>query len=156
MRKLNLKRTMSENTNATPSDIVDTKQALYRLGYYRPKVGNTFGDWVDREMFDGLRAFQEDYELKVDGIMRPGGPTEAAINQQLAFSAGEQGEEDEELPGEGARPPIIVPPEVDPNMPEIRDPVPSAPAYRNEDGNWITEGVNPRWGQLIRPRKGPI
>ncbi|MCC7168514.1 MAG: peptidoglycan-binding protein [Rhodospirillales bacterium] len=138
---------MSENTNATPSDIVDTKQALYRLGYYRPQVGNILGDWVDREMFGGIRKFQEDHGLKVDGIMRPGGPTETAINRRLAVAMSENG-------GEGNEPPIIAPPEVDPNMPEFRENVPpQVPPYIDEHGNPIVDGINPWWGEPISPPK---
>lgn len=35
-------------------------------------------------MFDGIKRFQKENRLKVDGLMRPGGPTETAINQRLS------------------------------------------------------------------------
>ena len=39
-------------------------------------------------MFDGIRRFQKANGLKVDGFIRPGGPTERAINQQVAGGGG--------------------------------------------------------------------
>lgn len=49
-----------------------------------------FGDWVDNEVFDAIRRFQKDNRLEVDGLMKPGGPTETAINrliQRTAFAS---------------------------------------------------------------------
>jgi hypothetical protein len=78
-----LKRPMDEYTNVDPGDIVNAKQALRDLGYYQPPIGNTIGAWVDNKLFDGIRNFQRDNRLKVDGVMKPGGPTEAALNKSL-------------------------------------------------------------------------
>ncbi|MBI5163199.1 MAG: peptidoglycan-binding protein [Magnetospirillum sp.] len=71
------------STRIDLNDIVATKTALNRLGYYQPPYGSEFGDWTDREMFDGIKRFQQDNALKVDGMMKPGGPTERTINRQL-------------------------------------------------------------------------
>lgn len=38
-------------------------------------------------MFNGIRRLQKDNSLKVDAFMRPGGPTETAINQRLRGNA---------------------------------------------------------------------
>ena len=69
-----------------PEDTLKTKKALSDLGHYKIKSGlESFGitDFVDNEMFDGIKSFQKDNELEVDGIMHPGGPTERKINQSL-------------------------------------------------------------------------
>jgi hypothetical protein len=78
-----LKRPMDEYTNVDPGDIVNAKQASRDLGYYQPPIGNTIGAWVDNKLFDCIRNFQRDNRLKVDGVMKPGGPTEAAINAKI-------------------------------------------------------------------------
>lgn len=81
-----LKRPMDENSNVDYGDIVNAKQALRQLGYYQPPFGNEVGAWVDPPLFDGIRKFQKDNRLKLDGLMKPGGPTERAINKRLAFN----------------------------------------------------------------------
>lgn len=84
-----LAQPMGEEYNANPRDIVNTKKALNQIGYYQQPFGGGFGDWVDNDMFHAIRRFQKDHRLEVDGIMRPGGPTEAAINHKIAsFSFG--------------------------------------------------------------------
>lgn len=84
MTWFNLKRQMASNAVATPEDTVNTKMALNQLGYYPQPESGTFGNWVDRDIFKGIRQFQEDHGLNVDGYMNPEGPTEAAINHGLA------------------------------------------------------------------------
>lgn len=53
------------------------------LGYYAPLDGAEPGAWVDSDLFAGIKKFQRDNGLKVDGLMRPGGPTERALNDAL-------------------------------------------------------------------------
>jgi len=79
-----LKRPMDEASSVDYGDIVNAKRALSQLGYYQPPFGNEMGAWVDGALFDGIRNFQRDNRLKVDGVMRPGGPTETAIQAHLA------------------------------------------------------------------------
>lgn len=79
-----LNRPMDESTNVDPADIVNTKRALNSLGYYTPPFGGGFGDWVDNALFSGIRQFQRDNGLKVDGMMKPGGATESTIRAQMA------------------------------------------------------------------------
>jgi len=69
-----------------PGDIVNTKTALTQLGYYNPPKGIGIQPWTDEPMFDGIKQFQKDNALTVDGFMRPGGPTENQINQKLAMA----------------------------------------------------------------------
>ncbi|MBF0246693.1 MAG: peptidoglycan-binding protein [Alphaproteobacteria bacterium] len=77
-----LNRMLSESSSAHPEDVLNTKTALTRLGFYQPpEWGIT--DFPDRAMFNGVREFQNANGLKVDGVMKQGGPTENAF-QQLA------------------------------------------------------------------------
>lgn len=62
---------------------MNTKRALNQLGYYDIPPHRGIDDWTDDSMFDGIRRFQKANSLKVDAFMRPGGPTERAINHQL-------------------------------------------------------------------------
>lgn len=87
MSWLKLKRPMDEYSNVDYGDIVQAKRALNQLGYYQPPIGNSIGAWVDNNLFDGIRNFQRDNRLKVDGVMKPGGPTETAINRVLSGNA---------------------------------------------------------------------
>jgi hypothetical protein len=53
------------------------------LGYYSPLDGDPPGAWVDNDLFSGIRQFQRDHGLKVDALLRPGGPTEQTMNAVL-------------------------------------------------------------------------
>lgn len=57
-------------------------------------------NWTAAATFDGIKAFQQDNGLKVDGFMRPGGPTERAMNASLIDSENKPGL------GEGETPPL--------------------------------------------------
>ena len=147
-----LVRPMDEYTNVDPGDIVNAKQALRQLGYYQPPIGNQIGAWVDNNLFDGVRKFQRDNRLKVDGVMKPGGPTEKTINQRLGFVSKAQDNGDDQ----NKDPSVIVPPAGDPNMPILDQPFPprSAPVL-DQNGNPVIEGRNPWTGIPIFPPRGP-
>lgn len=77
-----LNKPMSESTNLDFDDVRNAKTALQQLGYYEtPSWGLTH--YPDEALFGGLRAFQRDQGLTVDGTMRPGGPTETALDGAL-------------------------------------------------------------------------
>lgn len=90
---LKLKAPLGTNYTANPNDLMNAKKALNQLGYYDIPPHRGVDDWTDDATFDGIRSFQKDHRLKVDGLMRPGGPTESTINQRLAGLEGGQGEE---------------------------------------------------------------
>jgi peptidoglycan hydrolase-like protein with peptidoglycan-binding domain len=70
-----LKNTLGTSYPADPSDVVHTKLRLQSHGYYdEPKYGVT--EYPDTPLFEGIRRFQKDNGLQIDGLMRPGGPTE--------------------------------------------------------------------------------
>lgn len=81
--RFRLSQAMGADYMADPADITSTKRALNRLGYYDDPDGD-FGAWVDSGLFKGIRQFQKDKDLEVDGFMKPGGETEQAIDVALA------------------------------------------------------------------------
>ncbi|WP_417795616.1 peptidoglycan-binding domain-containing protein [Terasakiella pusilla] len=78
----NVGGTISQSSNIKPDDVLKTKSALNAVGRYEvPDFGIT--DVPDRGMIDGLKDFQANNGLKIDGIMKPGGPTETALGRTL-------------------------------------------------------------------------
>ncbi len=80
---LKLKKEVSETTvDIDPKDILSVKNKLKDLGYYKePRWGIT--EFSDNQMFDGIRKFQTDNRLHVDGVMKPKGETETKINEKI-------------------------------------------------------------------------
>lgn len=104
------------------------------LDYYQPLPGTEPGAFVDNDLFRGIKAFQRDHGLKVDGFMRPGGETETTLNAALRHADPSRPIPD----GEGAND----------NQP---------PANENEQG-WDEAGrrkpIKPWWEWP--PKKGPV
>jgi hypothetical protein len=68
--------------------VLNAKHAFRQLGYYDvPSYGLT--PYPDQPLFDGVRAYQKDNDLTVDGTMMPGGETEQSINKILAITPAE-------------------------------------------------------------------
>ncbi len=78
-----LKNMFSTSNAVETDDLINVKGILNRLGYYMIPPHRGLDDWTDDATFDGLKRFQRDNGLKVDGLMRPGGPTEATMNRNL-------------------------------------------------------------------------
>lgn len=158
MSMFKLKEAIGTNYRVDPNDLMNTKRALNQLGYYDVPPHRGIDDWTDDATFDGIRNFQRAKGLKVDGLMRPGGPTERAINEGL-------GEGERPNPGwppgywpdPGDRPMVKTPPQSGSNMPIIKKIPYNKPAapYRDKDGVIILEGIDPRTGFPIPPPKGP-
>lgn len=128
MSWFSLNKAMGTNYTVDPGDIVNTKTALNQLGYYDVPDHRGVDDWTDDAMFNGIKAFQKDNGLKVDGFMRPGGPTEQTINRLLADNgAGREANGDGNdtpfqtgpitIPPQPPRPPIRMPPPYDADQP---------------------------------------
>ncbi|MGJ3260417.1 MAG: peptidoglycan-binding domain-containing protein [Rhodospirillales bacterium] len=67
---------------AHEDDTLQTKAVLKALGHYKtPEYGMT--PYPDEPLFDGIKAYQEANNLKVDGVMKPGGETEKSINERV-------------------------------------------------------------------------
>lgn len=80
--RFHLSRAMSADRQVDIDDILQTKQALNRLGYYRSEHGLD-GGWVDGEMFSGIRRLQRDNGLREDGEIKPESETAKIINRLL-------------------------------------------------------------------------
>lgn len=74
---------LGETSPADPDDVLRAKHAFRKLGYYKiPSYGLT--PYPDQPLFNGIRAYQKDKDLIVDGLMMPGGETEQSVNNSLA------------------------------------------------------------------------
>lgn len=80
---LKLNKEISETTaDIEPDDVLSVKKKLKDLGYYKePEWGLT--SFTDNQMFAGIRNFQKEKGLKVDGVIKPEGETENKINEVL-------------------------------------------------------------------------
>jgi len=80
-----LKGSLASTDNADPDDVLVAKRSLTRLKQYEmPEWG--LSRYPDTGLFTGIRNFQQDQGLRVDGIMHPGGPTAAGIGAILSVS----------------------------------------------------------------------
>ncbi len=81
----NLKQPFGASYSVLGDDVLSMKTALTKTGdYIAPKTGLT--PWTDDAVFDGVRKFQKRNGLTVDGIAKPGGPTEATLKSALAVT----------------------------------------------------------------------
>lgn len=79
--KFQLKKTVGSSWITDKDDVEKTKSALNQTGDYKaPEWGIT--GIPDKEMFDGLKSFQKREGLEVDGVMKPGGPTETRLSKK--------------------------------------------------------------------------
>jgi len=103
----NVGSTVSQSSNMNADDVFKTKSALNAVGNYTP---SDFGitDIPDMGMINGIKDFQANKGLKVDGVMKPGGPTENALGQTLV----NQGITNTDLLEKVKIPPITPPPDV--------------------------------------------
>ena len=60
------------------------------LGYY-DDTETGLAPYADDQLFQSVQAFQKDNDLKRDGVMKPGGPTQNKINEKLKESSEEMG-----------------------------------------------------------------
>lgn len=77
-----LATSVAENVSTNPRDVMKTKSGLKSLGLYAPPEWG-MSEIPDRDMFDGIRAFQRQHDLKVDGVMKPEGPTAQKMDEVL-------------------------------------------------------------------------
>lgn len=162
---LSLKSPIGTNYRINSNDLMDAKRALNQLGYYEVRPHRGIDDWTDDATFAGIKKFQQDNGLQVDGFMRPGGPTERAINASLADNESKPGLGEGEAPplgsGKGGirlpgnNMPVGIPPNMNPNMPVLTEPQVqyNGRPYWGKGGP-IVEGIDPRNGGIIRPPRG--
>jgi hypothetical protein len=82
--ELKIRRYFARIVNTDDDDARNVAVVLSRLGYFHadPKTGVIPFD-PDYRLFDALQLFQIDHGLFNDGAIRPGGPTEKALNEAL-------------------------------------------------------------------------
>ncbi len=78
-----LKTRFGTDSAANPSDTRQIKQALNRLGYYRPLNMIGLTDIPDRAIFDALKLFQNDHGLPITGVFKPDDATMQALNESM-------------------------------------------------------------------------
>ena len=77
-----LKKTIGDSYTMDLDDSLNTKKALADLGHLKiPDYGLT--PYPDRAMVDGVKSFQKDHGLKIDGVMKKDGPTINRLNPIL-------------------------------------------------------------------------
>lgn len=87
-----LKKPIGEAFNMDLDDTLNVKKALVDLGHMEaPEHGLT--EFPDQPMLDGVKSFQREQGLKVDGVMKLDGPTIKRLNQSLAAKNRDQSEE---------------------------------------------------------------
>jgi len=87
-----LSGSIDPDTSMDEGDVFNTKTALNTLGHFKPpKHGLT--RFPDQPMIDGVKSFQRANELRVDGVMKPGGPTAERVDQRLAEKQAKEVEE---------------------------------------------------------------
>lgn len=80
--RLRLRSTIGRSYDVDPDDTRETKTALRDLGYFEtPSFGIT--PYPDAPMFEGIEDFQEDFDLRKDGLMKPDGETERKVNEVI-------------------------------------------------------------------------
>ena len=84
MFPFSLNQTIGSSYPADPDDVLRTKKGLNRLGFYSVPKEYGMTPWTDDELFEGLKNFQRKNGLAVDGIMNPGGPTQAVLRRRLS------------------------------------------------------------------------
>ncbi len=73
---------VSATNDVEPSDSRKVKRALMRLGHL-DSADVVSLDFVDTPLLEGVKSFQEEKGLRVDGVVKPGGPTEGMIARSL-------------------------------------------------------------------------
>ena len=77
---MKLNKIMSSGRQVDGGDVLLLKNELGKRGYYNaPDYGIT--EYPDKLLFDGIRQYQKDNGLKVDGVIRPDGETIASLSK---------------------------------------------------------------------------
>lgn len=71
-----LRAPVGNNLENRLEDVENTKHNFAREGRYKRPVENAY---IDQELDEAIIGFQKDNKLKIDGIMNPGGETEAML-----------------------------------------------------------------------------
>lgn len=82
---LNLQSPVGKGQENEPSDVAALDDRLRKIGAYSPppEYSDNPQRYATEPMIGALERYQEQNGLKVDGVAKPGGPTERAINNHL-------------------------------------------------------------------------
>ena len=72
----------------SPTDLEDSaiiKMALTSLGYY-DDTETGLSPYGDKKLFKAVKSFQNNHNLKVDGVINPDGPTQKTMKEKLLSS----------------------------------------------------------------------
>lgn len=82
-----LARSIRPGSRAGIDDVLKARSALNRAGVFKSEDDERLRSKIDRatglDIFDGIRRFQRDHGLKVDGVINPHGPTERRLQEVL-------------------------------------------------------------------------
>ena len=77
-----MKTTLAQNANTDVEDQANIKTAMTALGYYDDSETG-LSPYADTKLFHAVKDFQKDNDLKIDGIIKPDGPTQRTIKEKL-------------------------------------------------------------------------
>lgn len=80
---LRLAGVVGRDNNAWPGDLRAVKSALRDVGFYEDALDPDLGPWTTDALFEGIKAYQKSRGLAADGLMRPDGETQRALNGDL-------------------------------------------------------------------------
>ncbi|MCB1532009.1 MAG: peptidoglycan-binding protein [Alphaproteobacteria bacterium] len=72
-----LKKPVGNNLENDEGDVLETKKRLNRLGFFEKEQDPN--GIITRDLDNGIKNFQKENGLRVDGLMFPGGETERAL-----------------------------------------------------------------------------
>lgn len=79
---IKINKTLGESYDVDLDDVYRVKSAFKDIGYYKvPSYGLT--KYPDTHLYNAVREFQRDENLRIDGVMRPDGETIQALNSKL-------------------------------------------------------------------------
>lgn len=79
---ISIKNIISRAAEAIATDVLKIKHGLDKLAHYKiPDFGLT--EYTDEDFFEGIKSFQKKENLKIDGIIKPDGPTLKKMNEKL-------------------------------------------------------------------------
>lgn len=79
-----LKGVVGNNRDNDLEDVLSVKRGLSEAGYYDLTRAPEPHGYITKEMDDGIRRFQQDNGLRVDGYLLPGGETENALRRRTS------------------------------------------------------------------------
>ena len=85
---IKIKESVGNGFTNTHDDVLSIKSGLSRLGLYKPLPRAEINGILDHPLVDGMKRFQKQNGLRVDGSAKPNGPTIAALGRELTRAGG--------------------------------------------------------------------